>query len=122
MYKVTPEDWGKVKAIAGCSSDGVPGVSGVGESTACKYLTKMLPKTYKTYKTIEKSTELINFNKQLVILPFKGTPDLVVKNKNKLSLEKFITISQRYGFDSFLKKENLDQWKTYLFPQTSLFS
>ena len=35
---IVPEMWGEVKALAGCTSDSVPGIRGVGEITACKYL------------------------------------------------------------------------------------
>ncbi len=37
-YGVTPTQWVDVKAIAGCSSDDVPGIRGIGEKTACKFL------------------------------------------------------------------------------------
>jgi 5'-3' exonuclease len=36
-YGVPPEFWARVKAIAGCSSDNIKGMKGVGEKTAAKY-------------------------------------------------------------------------------------
>lgn len=114
-YRITPKEWGTVKAIAGCSSDSVPGVPGVGEVTACKYLTKQLPKTHKTYRSIVASKELIEFNKYLVVLPLKGTPIISISSKDSLLVKNFITVSQRYGFNSFTNKENLAQWKEHIF-------
>ncbi len=114
-YRITPIEWGTVKAIAGCSTDDVPGVPSVGEATACKYLTKQLPKTYKAFKVIEDNKKLIEFNKQLVVLPLKGTPKVSLVDKDDLDVKKFITISQRYGFNSFTTKENLAQWKEHIF-------
>ena len=37
-YGILPAQWGMVKQIAGCSSDNVKGIQGVGEITAIKYL------------------------------------------------------------------------------------
>jgi len=41
-YRITPADWVKVKALAGCTSDNVPGCSGIGEQSAISYLNKTL--------------------------------------------------------------------------------
>jgi len=74
-YGIEPYRWSEVKAIAGCPSDGVPGVGAVGEKTAIKYLKGVLPTHFKTYKAIKKNTELIERNRKIVKLPFKGMPD-----------------------------------------------
>jgi DNA polymerase-1 len=49
---VNPKQWGLVKAMAGCTSDNVPGLPGVGEKTAVKYIMGELPDSHKTYETI----------------------------------------------------------------------
>jgi DNA polymerase I len=114
-YRIIPEEWGEVKAIAGCSTDGVPGVDHVGETTACKYLTLKLPKHHKAYQDIKNSTKLIQFNKKLVVLPLKGTPEIELISDDFLYLKNFINICQRYGFNSLMDSKSLDQWKQYIF-------
>lgn len=73
-WGLVPSDWAHVKAIAGCDSDDVEGLEGVGEKTAAKYLTgSMDPKT-KTFKAIENFRVQWRENLKLVRLPFPGTP------------------------------------------------
>lgn len=69
-YGVTPAEWAEVKAIAGCASDNIKGVSGVGELTAAKYLRGKLPTHTQTYQRIINSCELIARNRTLVRLPY----------------------------------------------------
>lgn len=71
-YGVRPNEWSMVKAMAGCTSDNIPGVQGVGEITAIKYINGVLPKTHVTYKRIKDSANLIERNEMLVTLPYVG--------------------------------------------------
>jgi DNA polymerase-1 len=71
-YGIPPHDWNLVKAIAGCESDNIPGVEGVGERTAIKYVCGVLPKTNQTYQRIRASADLIARNESLVTLPYVG--------------------------------------------------
>lgn len=73
-YGINAEDYWKVKAIAGCSSDDIPGVPGVGEKTAIKFLRKELSKTSKAYQKIRDNWPLVKRNTQLVRLPLNGAP------------------------------------------------
>jgi len=73
-FKIHPKQWVKVKAIAGCISDNVPGIKGVGEKTAIKYIRSELDKSSKAYKTIKNGwKDIVLRNRLLVELPFKGT-------------------------------------------------
>ena len=112
-YGVNPPTWAMVKAIAGCVSDGVPGVVGVGEKTAIKYLKGELKTTTTAYAKIRDFPNL-DRNKQLVTLPYPDMPLLKVSKQRKLSLDHFLNLCVDYGFESFLRKEMLDQWKKYL--------
>jgi 5'-3' exonuclease len=114
-YRITPEEWGEVKAIAGCNTDNVPGVPNVGNSTACKYLNRKLNRSHKTYSAILNSEDLIERNRSLVILPLKGTPEIEIVKQEKLNFKKFIEMSTRYGFQSFINKDSLLQWKDHIF-------
>lgn len=75
-YGITPATWAKVKAIAGCSSDGVKGVGGVGELTALKYLRGELSTASKAHRTIAsmEGRTRIRLNRRLVQLPYEGCP------------------------------------------------
>ena len=52
VYGITPQQWIDVKALAGCSSDNIPGIPGVGEKTAIKYLKGELKETSKALSLI----------------------------------------------------------------------
>ena len=69
-----PKDWPRVKAIAGCSSDNIPGVPGIGEILAAKYLTGNLL-SGKRLEAIQNHTNVITQNVELVTLPIQGTPE-----------------------------------------------
>ena len=70
-YGIRPSKWAVVKAIAGCHTDNVKGVGGVGESTAIKYVKNLLPHTHKAFWIIQskRGREIIRRNKNLVKLP-----------------------------------------------------
>lgn len=75
-YGTSPFYWIKVKSIAGCKTDDIPGVPGVGEKTAIKYILGTLKKGTETERKIEdwlKSDQYF-INKKLVALPYKGCP------------------------------------------------
>lgn len=70
-----PEDWAIVKALAGCPSDGVKGIRGVGEKTAIKFLNMTLSHTSKAYGRIvsTRGLRIRARNTPLVKLPYEGT-------------------------------------------------
>jgi DNA polymerase-1 len=73
-YGLQPGDWALVKAIAGCRSDNVPGIRGIGETTAAKFVAGQLPWHSSGYEKI-KSTKKSVFEERLklVKLPYEGT-------------------------------------------------
>jgi 5'-3' exonuclease len=106
--------WGEVKAIAGCTSDEVKGVSGVGIKTAIKYLNHELSFTSATYKKIASAEgdAIIKRNRELVKLPLKGTENIRLKKGKKIklcSLQKYFT---EYGLLSMV--DDLPKWKKLL--------
>jgi len=117
-YGVVPNEWAEVKAIAGCSSDGVPGVPGVGEVTACKFIRRQLSTKHQSYRNIQKHRSLIERNRKLVTLPFKNTPQTKLHLKETLSFMEFQNVCGRYGFQSFLEREKLKQWKEFVFKSS----
>lgn len=77
-YGCSPRLWVRVKALAGDDGDRVPGIDGVGEVTAVKYLHGGLATTTKAFQAIRAGRELVNRNRQLVALPYAGTPKVVL--------------------------------------------
>jgi DNA polymerase-1 len=118
-HSIYPDDWLEVKAIAGCSSDNVIGVHGVGEKTAIKFIKGELSPSLKTYQNIKNSRSIIDKNLELVSLPFPGTPTPVLV-KDSLDVINFIEICQRFGFESLINKDSLNVWKTYIFKTETL--
>lgn len=103
-YGIHPLGWWRVKTIAGCRTDKVPGVPGVGEKTAIKYLLKKLKKNSSAYQKIksEETRELEKRNARLVVLPFDGLMPIYQKS-NCFNPTAFKRICKRYGFRSFAK-------------------
>lgn len=87
QYGITPKKWALFKAIAGCKSDEVKGIPGIGEITALKYLRGELDRKSKAFNTIQspESRAIVRRNRPLVELPYKGceTPNLTDDNISK---------------------------------------
>ena len=110
-WGISPEQWSEVKAIAGCTSDTVPGVYKVGEKTAVSFLKGELKKTYKTYKAIISNKEIIDRNRPIVKLPYEGTPIIKLKNKWKLDYVNFYAVFEEYGMNSFMRTDSVYRWQ-----------
>lgn len=108
-YGIVPEQWGMIKATAGCKTDEIPGIIGVAEKTAAKYILGKLNPNSKTYKNIEAEAgkDIIERNKPLVILPFKDTPLFTVVD-NKFNQQKLKKVAEHLGFASIL--QTWDEW------------
>lgn len=68
-WGLQPYQWRDVKAMAGCKTDDVPGVDGVGEKTAAKWFRGELT-SGKVYDRIIDSLGVYSFSLPLVTLPF----------------------------------------------------
>lgn len=112
-YDIHPSNWWKVKALAGCKSDKVPGVPRVGEKTAIKYLKGRLKETTEAHKNISASDDVIQRNAKLVRLPFPGTKRIRIKPQPKLKVGDFIAMSNKYNMKSYLKNDRLALWTAY---------
>ena len=120
QYGIQPFMWSEVKSLAGCSSDGVPGIPGIGEKKAIDFLLKKLKKDSVAYKKIKAAfTEvtidersLVDWTDDLVRLPHhKSTePELVA---DSLSWKGFTQICCKYKFSSFLQGDMLDKWEEF---------
>jgi DNA polymerase-1 len=75
-FLISPRVWPNVKAMAGCSSDNIKGLKGVGEITAAHYFAKRLvesSKSFKKCKDFQDANDQYLTNLKLIQLPFEGT-------------------------------------------------
>ena len=108
-YDIPPRLWAHVKALAGCTSDTVPGIKGIGEGYALRYLRGHLSRG-KAWESIEsqEGKAIYERNLGLVMLPMEGTPVFNIR-EDILYLNNFVEICQEYGFKSFL--EDKRDWR-----------
>lgn len=104
-YGIKPARWAMVKCIAGCSTDNVPGVKGVGEITAIKYLLGDLKASAKAHLSIiaPEGMKTICKNRRLVVLPFVGTKEFKLK-EDELSADGWRSVIRSLGLKSIRDK------------------
>lgn len=99
-YGIEPQEWARVKALGGCKSDGVPGIQGVGEGKAIKYIKGELNPKTQTYKKIEETDTSLFF--RLVVLPFEGTPVIKLQHSFSPDFEAWKSMCEKYELQSLL--------------------
>lgn len=106
--------WGEVKTLAGCHSDNVKGIPGVGEGTAIKYLLGTLPPHHKTHQKIvcAEGKKIRDRNRGLVVLPHAKTKQIVLREP-EYKPDVFFHYCERYGMRSFLTEERRKQWLSF---------
>ena len=108
-YNISPQQWVIVKQMAGCTSDTVQGIKGVGAKSVIKYLNKELKTTSAIYnKIVDANPEELALYHKLVNLPFPKTRDCALV-KNEFNIEGFTKMCGKCGFESFLVKA-WDDW------------
>lgn len=110
--KLDPKEYWKILSIAGCTTDHVEGVKGVGEKTAYKYLVKELKPTSKAFNTIKENKAIIYETQKLVKLPHTACPECKLEYTT-LNQQCFFETCNKYGFNSFLT-EDFMRWR-YVF-------
>jgi len=109
-FGCNPSMWGKARAISGCSTDNVKGVSGVAEKTAIKYLTGKLNPNTKKYQAIHSSGNMIRNNEELIVLPMYGTDKIEIREDDNTDRHKLIKVCEKYNFLSLITERNLNIW------------
>jgi len=106
QYKITPVQWAEVKAIAGCSTDNVKGIRGVGEATAIKIIKGT--HSQKGMVKIKQQQSIIDRNRELVKLPFEDFP-IRIPIEDSFNWKAFKIYCYRFGFNSIITE--LPKWK-----------
>lgn len=116
-FGIRVEQWAEAKAIGGCTGDDVIGIQGVADpkkntSKALTYLRGKLTKG-KIKERIESAEgqSLIEKNRRLVTLPFKGDPPIGVRlGPNRISKESFEKVFEHYRFISLLEPKMFQRY------------
>lgn len=112
-YGINPDQWYLCKAGAGCISDNVHGIDGVGIKTYIKFLKNELKPASKKYQSIvsEEGKSIFERNLPLVKLPYEGTGTFKLREEKFRSVD-FIEMVEKYGFRSFMNgsKSGLNKW------------
>lgn len=106
--------WPMVKAMAGCHSDTVPGIPGVGEKTAIDFINGILPKTYKKYGDISsrEGIQVRERNLRLVRLPFEKTKPVTMRLP-EYNTDAFFQFADEFGFASYLTPGKRREWGAF---------
>lgn len=112
--RVGPNDWARVKATAGCTSDNVAGIKGVGEKTAIDDIWNALPTHLKKYAAIHspEGEAIIARNLPLVTLPHPATQPLALPEGTTYRPERFAWWFDHLGFASFHGGARAD-WQSF---------
>jgi DNA polymerase-1 len=101
-YGIKPLEWIMVKAIAGCPTDNIKGVPGVGEIRALQILKHEINKESKAYKSYLESEQIIERNLKLVKLPFPGVRTFNLY-KDKYSKDGYREVIKMLNMKSLMK-------------------
>jgi DNA polymerase-1 len=113
-YGIEPQLWAWVKGYAGCASDTVAGIPGIGKGTAVKYLNNVLKDGVAKSKIESKEgKEIFKKTFNLVALPYAGDEPISMKEPiaDVLFSLDFMDVFKKYGLNSFLIDKNFDKWK-----------
>ena len=114
-HGVTPAQWVDVKAIAGCDSDNVAGVPGVGPKTATLFVKGTLARDGERYKAIVGNQELIERNRKLIRLPLDGFPSHHIQiGLNEFKVINLLRLCRDYGMNSLRSEEKQAEWRQYV--------
>lgn len=109
---IDPSLWCEVKALAGCKTDDVPGIEGIGEKTAIQFLCGNLTKG-KKFEAIVDNNDMWRCNLPIVTLPYPKTKPFKLKRDSDLNwsktLKKLRINSLGHLIDGSLKSIKLEK-------------
>lgn len=105
-WQIEPTHWRQVKAIAGCPTDDVRGVPGVGEITAAKFLRNEMGPGNAKWEAIHAflNTPQYEINLRLVTLPLPGVNDFELSDAT-VSQRDWNKVAARFGMKSLKDKQ-----------------
>lgn len=111
-YGLAPGRWADVKRLAGCTSDGVPGIKGIGPGTALKYLKGQLKPKSKKLQDIRNARRdgSVDLWDKLVRLPFEGCPVPVIV-EDEFSYDGFLAVCEEFEFSKM--ESEAGEWEKW---------
>jgi len=106
-----PADWAAALAIAGCDTDNVEGIPGVGVKTAIKFLNRQLNNKTQAYQKIANNEVVSDRNLELVCLPHWQTPAINIQQQNEVTVERMKSVARRNGMSSLLSAQFCARWE-----------
>lgn len=100
-HGIAPSQWHMVKALAGCATDDVPGIKGIGDKTAAKFLKDLLNTKSLTYQRVIEGEDIWRRNVKLTKLPYPGTPQVELV-ESEVTDKKWRIVTKKYGMNSLL--------------------
>ena len=123
-YEIVPERWPMVLAIAGCDTDEVEGLHGVGFKTAIKYLTNQSVRpALDSMLNSKEGKAICTRNFPLVALPYNTFPwDLIeIKPSDFKGRGAFFKeMCAEYHFATYLREPTFGQWKGFFMGGTAM--
>lgn len=113
IYQIKPSQWAVVKAIAGCPSDEVEGIRGVGELTALRYVRGELKPTSKAYQSITspQGRQIVRANRRLVQLPYEGCPVPQLR-EDQITRRAWLDVCSTLGMKSIAGRPPVLSWRS----------
>ncbi len=102
-WGLKPKQWVNVKALAGCNSDDIPGVRGVGELTAAKFHAGTLKKDTAAYAKCHSGMAVEFRNLPLVRLPYAGCPEFAL-HPDAVTPDKWRRVCRDLGLSSLVER------------------
>jgi DNA polymerase I len=101
-FGVHPNRWSDIKALAGCPTDGIPGIPGVGEKTAAKWCCGEISEKSKIHTKILEGHDIFERNIQLVKLPYEGVKKFKIRS-DKVTVKKWKRFCRELEMDTLIQ-------------------
>lgn len=95
-YRIHPRSWVTVKAMAGCDSDNVDGIDGIGEVNAVKHMRGLVKSGSAVEAKIIAGADITRKNIPLVMLPFEGVKRVILC-PDRVTREKWVAFADSIG-------------------------
>lgn len=103
--KLEPSQWSDFKAIAGCGSDKIPGIVGMGP----KKTRELFHDHFWMQQLSGEERRTYSFFRQLTTLPIVGTAEMDLW-EDELTFKAFIEVCEEYEFDSLILHDS-ENWE-----------
>lgn len=103
-YGISAVQWADAKAIAGCRTDNVEGIRGIGEKTACKFIGGTLKPTTEAHKKIVDGRDIWQRNLVLVQLPYEGTEKFELRG-DRTTNKKWFRVMRELDIKSLAREQ-----------------